>query len=38
MIAPLVPYALKGAIGYQGESNAKRAKEYQTLFPVIPYR
>ncbi len=35
MIAPLVPYALKGAIWYQGESNAGRAKEYQTLFPAM---
>jgi len=35
MIAPLVPYALKGAIWYQGESNSSRAKEYQTLFPAM---
>lgn len=33
MIAPLVPYALKGMIWYQGESNEARAKEYATLFP-----
>ena len=32
MIAPLVPYAIKGAIWYQGESNAGRAYEYRTLF------
>jgi sialate O-acetylesterase len=32
MIAPLVPYAFKGAIWYQGESNAGRAKQYRTLF------
>lgn len=32
MIAPLIPYALAGAIWYQGESNAGRAYEYRTLF------
>ncbi|HEU0010839.1 MAG TPA: sialate O-acetylesterase [Verrucomicrobiae bacterium] len=31
MIAPLVPYAIKGAIWYQGESNAGRAHQYRTL-------
>lgn len=35
MIAPLVPYALKGVIWYQGESNADRAMQYQTLFPAL---
>jgi sialate O-acetylesterase len=35
MIAPLVPFAIKGAIWYQGESNAGRAKEYRTLFPTM---
>src|SRR6266542_3841984 len=33
MIAPLIPYAIKGAIWYQGESNAGRAEQYRTLFP-----
>jgi sialate O-acetylesterase len=33
MIAPLVPYALRGVIWYQGESNAGRAEQYRTLFP-----
>jgi sialate O-acetylesterase len=33
MIAPLAPYALKGMIWYQGESNEARAKEYAGLFP-----
>ena len=33
MIAPLIPYGIKGAIWYQGESNASRAAEYKTLFP-----
>jgi sialate O-acetylesterase len=31
MIAPLVPYALRGAIWYQGESNAERAEQYHAL-------
>ena len=35
MIAPLIPYALKGVIWYQGESNAGNAAEYSTLFPRL---
>ena len=35
MIAPLVPYALKGVIWYQGESNADRAAQYCHLFPAL---
>ncbi len=35
MIAPLVPYAITGAIWYQGESNAGRAYQYRTLFPKM---
>jgi sialate O-acetylesterase len=35
MIAPLIPYAIKGAIWYQGESNAGRAWQYRTLFPAM---
>jgi sialate O-acetylesterase len=35
MIAPLVPYAMRGAIWYQGESNATRAYEYRTIFPAM---
>ncbi|MDB6034615.1 MAG: hypothetical protein JWM16_4953, partial [Verrucomicrobiales bacterium] len=31
MIAPLIPYSIKGAIWYQGESNADRAYQYRTL-------
>lgn len=32
MIAPLVPLPIRGAIWYQGESNAARAYQYRTLF------
>lgn len=35
MIAPLVPYTLKGFIWYQGESNQGRAEQYKTLFPSV---
>lgn len=35
MIAPLIPYAIRGAIWYQGESNAGRAYQYRTLFPAM---
>jgi len=35
MIAPLVPFAIKGVIWYQGESNAGRAYQYRELFPAL---
>lgn len=35
MINPLIPYAIKGAIWYQGESNAGRAYQYRTAFPLM---
>ena len=35
MLAPLVPFAIRGAIWYQGESNAGRAYQYRTLFPIM---
>jgi len=35
MLAPLVPFAIKGAIWYQGESNAERAYQYRRLFPTM---
>jgi sialate O-acetylesterase len=35
MITPLLPYALRGAIWYQGESNASRAEEYHALFSAM---
>jgi hypothetical protein len=38
LVAPLIPYAIKGIIWYQGESNADKitqAIEYATLFRMI---
>jgi sialate O-acetylesterase len=35
MIAPLIPYGIRGAIWYQGESNASRAYQYRKLFPAM---
>jgi sialate O-acetylesterase len=35
MIYPLLNFKLRGAIWYQGESNASRAYEYRTLFPTM---
>ena len=35
MIAPLQPYAIAGAIWYQGEANSGRAAEYRKLFPAM---
>ena len=35
MLAPLFPYAVRGAIWYQGESNAGRAQQYRALFPAM---
>ena len=35
MINPLVPYALRGALWYQGESNAGRANEYHALLSAM---
>jgi sialate O-acetylesterase len=35
MIAPLVSYAIRGVIWYQGESNVSRAKQYTYLFPAL---
>ena len=35
MLAPLVPFSIRGAIWYQGESNAGRAYQYRTLFPTM---
>ena len=35
MIAPLTPLAIRGAIWYQGESNAGAAFQYRSLFPAM---
>ena len=35
MISPLLPGQIKGVIWYQGESNADRAMQYQTLLPTL---
>ena len=35
MIAPLIPYAIRGAIWYQGEANAGRAYQYRSLFKML---
>ncbi len=35
MIAPLIPYGIRGVIWYQGESNADRPVQYETLFPAM---
>lgn len=35
MIAPLQPFAIAGAIWYQGEGNSGRALEYRKLFPAM---
>ncbi len=35
MILPLLPYAIRGAIWYQGESNADQAQRYRVLFPLM---
>jgi sialate O-acetylesterase len=35
MIVPLQPFAIRGVVWYQGESNAGRAYQYRTLFPAL---
>jgi sialate O-acetylesterase len=35
MIAPLIPYAIKGVIWYQGEYNTDHAYRYRSLFPAM---
>ncbi len=35
MISPLIPFAIKGAIWYQGEANDHRAFQYRKAFPLM---
>jgi sialate O-acetylesterase len=35
MIAPVAPFALSGALWYQGEANAERAAQYRKLLPAM---
>jgi sialate O-acetylesterase len=35
MIGPLIPYAFKGVLWYQGESNAGRSIQYRKAFPLL---
>jgi len=35
MIAPLVPFGIRGAVWYQGESNAWAAYQYRKLLPAM---
>ncbi|MEI8194633.1 MAG: sialate O-acetylesterase [Phycisphaerae bacterium] len=35
MIAPLLPFAIKGAIWYQGEANVGHEQQYRTLLPTM---
>ncbi|MDP9048986.1 MAG: sialate O-acetylesterase, partial [Bacteroidota bacterium] len=35
MVNPLIPYGIAGVIWYQGESNADRAYQYRTSFPLM---
>lgn len=35
VLKPTIGYGIKGAIWYQGESNAGRAYQYRTLFPLM---
>ena len=35
MIVPIQPFAIRGVIWYQAESDAPRSEQYQTLFPAM---
>ena len=35
MVSPVLPYQIRGAIWYQGESNVGRADQYARIFPVM---
>ena len=35
MLHPLLPYAMRGVIWYQGEANVGRERQYRSLFPAM---
>ena len=35
MLHPIIPFTIKGAIWYQGESNVSRPEQYKKLFPAM---
>lgn len=35
MLYPIIPYAIRGAIWYQGESNVHKSYQYRELFPLM---
>ncbi|CAN5375784.1 sialate O-acetylesterase [soil metagenome] len=35
MIAPIVPFPIRGVLWYQGETNAGRSYQYRTTFPLL---
>lgn len=35
MVAPVLPYRIKGAIWYQGEANVGRSEQYSRIFPAM---
>ncbi|KQS26832.1 sialate O-acetylesterase [Dyadobacter sp. Leaf189] len=35
MIVPLIPFAIRGTLWYQGETNAPRAYQYRKSFPLM---
>jgi sialate O-acetylesterase len=34
-VEPVMPYAIRGVIWYQGEANAERAYQYREMFPLM---
>ncbi len=35
MVRPIIPYAIRGVIWYQGEANTSRAFQYRIAFPLL---
>lgn len=35
MIHPLTPFGIRGVLWYQGENNVSRARQYQSVFPLL---